>query len=177
MSSVYMSAVCMRASSASRCCSQARMFADEVSKLKTQKNKEDSAEALGDVFRDEGKPVLVREARVAEQQESGQGREPVLRRREAEVREAVRQVVSDDEDVVVGKACSEAEERMVVSQVTRRGLLFEGMGNGREISLIEGTTTPESSARCLRGAPASVVDRQRSGSNLRGVARRDKSCK
>eukprot|EP00965_Chrysotila_dentata_P178607 5898935-Pleurochrysis_carterae.AAC.1 len=36
---------------------------------------------------------------------------------------------------------------------------------------MEGTTTPEPSVSRLRGAPASVVDRQqRSGSNFRGVA-------
>eukprot|EP00965_Chrysotila_dentata_P085115 2808501-Pleurochrysis_carterae.AAC.1 len=33
-----------------------------------------------------------------------------------------------------------------------------------------GTGTQESSVRRLRGAPASVVDRQRPDSNLRGVA-------
>eukprot|EP00965_Chrysotila_dentata_P072827 2406909-Pleurochrysis_carterae.AAC.1 len=35
---------------------------------------------------------------------------------------------------------------------------------------MEGTTTPEPSASRLRGAPASVVERQRSGSKFRGVA-------
>eukprot|EP00965_Chrysotila_dentata_P073459 2426502-Pleurochrysis_carterae.AAC.1 len=45
-----------------------------------------------------------------------------------------------------------------------------GWGNCRERSLIEGATAPESSVRRLRGAPASVVERQQSGSNLRGVA-------
>eukprot|EP00965_Chrysotila_dentata_P193960 6176065-Pleurochrysis_carterae.AAC.4 len=47
---------------------------------------------------------------------------------------------------------------------------LRGWESWRQKSMIESTTTPESSARRLRGAPASVVDRQRSGSNLRGVA-------
>eukprot|EP00965_Chrysotila_dentata_P048568 1610919-Pleurochrysis_carterae.AAC.1 len=34
---------------------------------------------------------------------------------------------------------------------------------------MERTSSPESSTSCLRGAPASVVDRHRSGSSLRGV--------
>eukprot|EP00965_Chrysotila_dentata_P251979 6210405-Pleurochrysis_carterae.AAC.1 len=43
-------------------------------------------------------------------------------------------VVRDDEDVAVGKACSVVEERKVISQVERRGLLFEGIGGlAREI--------------------------------------------
>eukprot|EP00965_Chrysotila_dentata_P085587 2823384-Pleurochrysis_carterae.AAC.1 len=50
------------------------------------------------------------------------------------------------------------------------GFCSRGWRNYREGSLIKLTTTPESSVRRLRGAPASVVERQRSGSNLRGVA-------
>eukprot|EP00965_Chrysotila_dentata_P006154 201078-Pleurochrysis_carterae.AAC.1 len=76
------------------------------------------------------------------------------------MREVVRHVVSDDEDVVVGKARSVVEEGKVIRKVTRRGFCSKGWGNWRKISFIEGTRTPESSVRRLRGAQAStVVDR------------------
>eukprot|EP00965_Chrysotila_dentata_P107510 3551711-Pleurochrysis_carterae.AAC.2 len=65
--------------------------------------------------------------------------------------------MSDNADVVDGKTRSV-------------GFCSRGWGNWRKRSLIDDTRTPESSVRRLRGAPASVVDRQRSGSNLRGVA-------
>eukprot|EP00965_Chrysotila_dentata_P225137 6194576-Pleurochrysis_carterae.AAC.1 len=52
--------------------------------------------------------------------------------------------------------------RRAKSLAKSRGVGFcsRGWGNCRERSLMEGTTSPESSVRCLRGAPASVVDRQ-----------------
>eukprot|EP00965_Chrysotila_dentata_P204117 6182143-Pleurochrysis_carterae.AAC.2 len=50
------------------------------------------------------------------------------------------------------------------------GSCSNGCGNCPERSLMEGTRSPDSSVRRFLGAPASVVDLQRSGSNLLGVA-------
>eukprot|EP00965_Chrysotila_dentata_P100957 3334490-Pleurochrysis_carterae.AAC.1 len=58
-------------------------------------------------------------------------------------------------------ARSAAWLRSARSLAKSRGVGFysRGWGYCRERSLMEGTRTPDSSVRCLRGAPASVVER------------------
>lgn len=50
------------------------------------------------------------------------------------------------------------------------GFSSAGCGYSRLRSLIERTGTPSVSSSKLRGAPPSVVERQRSGSSFRAVA-------
>eukprot|EP00965_Chrysotila_dentata_P185435 6121937-Pleurochrysis_carterae.AAC.3 len=111
------------------------VLAGEVPELNSQKGKEDSAEALGvaectqeaktsDVLCNEAQPVVARKARIAREQEGGQVRQ---------------HVVGNEEDAVVGKACSVVEDRKVVRQITWRGLFLRGLGNWRERSSMEGT--------------------------------------
>eukprot|EP00965_Chrysotila_dentata_P213420 6187613-Pleurochrysis_carterae.AAC.6 len=86
------------------------------------------------------------------------------------MRKVVRHVVVTMKTLSLARRAAWLRSARCLARSRGVGLCLRGWGDWRERSLIDGTRTPKSSVGRLRGAPEPVVNRQLSGSNLRGVA-------